>query len=336
MLMHASQYHQARLHLQTLQTVEPDNTAVENVLIRLTREIEIKTHSLVEKGKDNIAKGDITNARKNLLKALAINPEHKEALNILRWLTQSQRRHKQGKQMLSLNSPISTYQYLKDMKGYTRPLVVSSEKPQKKSTFTATSKAKPSPVISVSPMPAPEVPEASPEKVTTKNIETSLEAKSATEALEQTDAESRFFARFWQLYKARNYPGLIKAAETMPEKIILPPEFRAWLFDAHLAQARSLRHQGKLKDAASEIKQALLYPGSDDEANALLLEVNNDIARELYEEGQKLLHSDLEKAISRWEMALNYNKNSAEVKHALQKAYLIRKNLSQIQKSSEN
>ncbi|PWI34109.1 hypothetical protein DI392_07920 [Vibrio albus] len=149
-----------------------------------------------------------------------------------------------------------------------------------------------------------------------------------------TDTEQDLLlAPYRSHYEKHEYAALIKAASYIPTGQTIPDDLKNWLFDAHLQQAQTLIEQNKLDTALGEASTALDYASNENRAQAdnLLKEIRNQLSHNLYTQGKKVFYTDIEKAISLWEMALIYKENSPEIKHQLQKAYLIRKNLGTIQ-----
>ncbi|WED22960.1 hypothetical protein L3Q72_06080 [Vibrio sp. JC009] len=145
-------------------------------------------------------------------------------------------------------------------------------------------------------------------------------------------SEENFLAPFEAYYQKQQWSELIKAANYLPEGQTMPEQLKGWLFEAHLQKAQTLKSQNKLDSALGEASLALDYANNENKqkADTFMAEIREQLSQQLYAQGQKVFHSDIEKAISLWETALIYKENYPEVKHQLQKAYLIRKNLGNI------
>lgn len=231
----------------------------------------------------------------------------------------------------SANKPVASAQ--STMGTTVKKAPPAQQKPEKNENITMPGSAKHEmvPVAGSEPISTkePEVTQK-PEPGQTENQEKRQEKESPDT---QADNEATYLAQFWQLYSQKAYAELIQTADNKPADLLLPIEFEIWLSDAHIALANAHKEKGDYPAAISEAQKALAYPDPENRASETLTKLKQEYADSLYKQGQKLLHSDLDRAIALWEMALTYNENMAETKHQLQRAYLMRKNLGSIRDS---
>ena len=86
-LKNNGQLHQALLHWRIIASLDPYDLQAKKEIDHLEQQIDKKTSVLIQQVRKNLKAKKLTSARKSLLRVLSLNPEHTEALAMLRQFT---------------------------------------------------------------------------------------------------------------------------------------------------------------------------------------------------------------------------------------------------------